>query len=733
SESQDKSPVPSRDQLYLQHRDELQPRNRSSAISPRESRKRHASSDIYFSSSPRTNERGTDHPTEILWIGFPSCIKVDESILRKAFSPFGDIDKITAFPGRTYAFVQFRNLASACRAKETLQGKLFGNPRVHISFARNEHASSAGGRRNMRRTDPPLQQFKTYHAGSSDNLRTNSDAINFSWLESPGTRTDGPYEDRRFHEHEPDIGPPHGQLGYFRSPIRDGSDPIHDLHKFQREHSFPENPRGLEDTYSYHGGKKLKIDSFPHEELPEYPLHNLEQDKHVFPGFVPEFRVFDESRPPLPHRNLPEKPSNLDQSLGDKHPNWRSFHDTFRSPPPTSLSIPVEWKKNHVRVASAWTEGMEMGGYNSKGWNSCLSSSPEFLDCTARTGLDMLAKHYYQATCYWVVFFVAASDADMGYYNEFMHYLGEKQRAAVAKLDERNTLFLVPPSDFSQNVLKIPGKLSISGVVLSLEPSSPGSASLPQKNEMKDRGLSYSHVDASYSKLQLPSDPSPIPVPCLNMEKPGANNAYIQGNIKSSSPSLVSSYGHGGGSIPYHVENRHDFQTGRPVPRDATLPSFSVSEGCNNSSSVSGGPEFSRVNYGGSTYSSGSKPSSATPFPIGGLQQEQHVANDVYRPPVFIENQHENLSRVPLRCNAQQITNQLSEMSPSPSYSQVQQQPDNVRAYSHAAPVGTQGSQEAVNVGNTQDDGEADPQKRLQATLQLAAALLQQIQQGKAP
>lgn len=71
----------------------------------------------------------------------------------------------------------------------------------------------------------------------------------------------------------------------------------------------------------------------------------------------------------------------------------------------------------------------------------------------------MLAKHYYQATGAWVVFFVPGSDADIGFYNEFMHYLEEKQRAAVAKLDDRTTMFLVPPSDFSQKVLKVAGNV----------------------------------------------------------------------------------------------------------------------------------------------------------------------------------------------------------------------------------------------------------------------------------
>ncbi|XP_021746227.1 flowering time control protein FPA-like isoform X2 [Chenopodium quinoa] len=788
----DKSSAPPRDELYLQHRDELQPRNRSSAFSPRESRKRPASPDAYYPDSPRRNERGSDHPTEILWIGFPSCLKVDEAILRKAFSPFGDIDKITAFPGRTYAFVQFRNLASACRAKETLQGKLFGNPRVHISFSRKEHASSAGGRQSLGPNAPPSHSKSFNQIGSSDNLRADRNARepedpsirvphypnmeyedpeirSFRRLESPWAHTGGSYEDRKFHELGPDIGPSQGRQEYSRSPFRDGSAQYHDFspRNLRRKSPFPEDRRDLpEDTYNYHRGKKLKIDSFPREELPEYPLHNVSQDKHVFPGLVPEFSLSDESGPPIPYRRLPENPSNLNRSLGDRHDNWGSSHDTFRSPPPNSSSIPAEWKRTTSELHQRGTKEWKWEGTIAKGGTPVCQARcfpvgkvmdfflPEFLDCTARTGLDMLSKHYYQATCSWVVFFVPASDADMVYYNEFMHYLGEKQRAAVAKLDDRNTLFLVPPSDFSENVLKIPGKLSISGVVLSLEPSSPTLASHPLENEMKNRDVIYSHADTSYSKLQFPG-PSPIPS--------DVDRASLQGNSKASAPSPFPSYDHGSGSIPYHMESRHNFQPGYSAPRDATLQAYPVSEGYNNSNSGRGGTEFSRVIYdAGTEYSDGSKSSlheqkfssSVPSLPLSGFQQEQHAdvslrgqlqrqttnrsppAADVYRSSGFIGNQHESLSRVPPRYNASQTANQVSsDMSPSP-FSQLQQQPvqaENVRAFAHAGPVATQGNQEIVNTGNAQDDGEADPQKRLQATLQLAAALLQQIQQGKAP
>ena len=44
-------------------------------------------------------------PSEVFWIGFPNYMNVDEMILINEFSPFGEIEHITTFPGHTYAFV----------------------------------------------------------------------------------------------------------------------------------------------------------------------------------------------------------------------------------------------------------------------------------------------------------------------------------------------------------------------------------------------------------------------------------------------------------------------------------------------------------------------------------------------------------------------------------------------------------------------------------------------------
>jgi hypothetical protein len=81
--------------------------------------------------------------------------------------------------------------------------------------------------------------------------------------------------------------------------------------------------------------------------------------------------------------------------------------------------------------------------------------------------LDMLAKHYADATGFDVVFFLPDSEDDFVSYTEFLRYLGSKSRAGVVKVDAGTTLFLVPPSDFLTNVLQVDGPERLYGVAYS--------------------------------------------------------------------------------------------------------------------------------------------------------------------------------------------------------------------------------------------------------------------------
>lgn len=80
----------------------------------------------------------------------------------------------------------------------------------------------------------------------------------------------------------------------------------------------------------------------------------------------------------------------------------------------------------------------------------------------------MLTKHYADAVGFDVVFFLPDSERDFHSYTEFLHYLGSKDRAGVAKFDDGTTLFLVPPSEFLTKVLKVVGPERLYGVVLKM-------------------------------------------------------------------------------------------------------------------------------------------------------------------------------------------------------------------------------------------------------------------------
>lgn len=100
------------------------------------------------------------------------------------------------------------------------------------------------------------------------------------------------------------------------------------------------------------------------------------------------------------------------------------------------------------------------------------------VNCSARTGLDLLSKHYDDAIGFNIVFFLPDSEEDFASYTEFLRYLGSRDRAGVAKFDDGTTLFLVPPSEFLTKVLKISGPPRLYGVVLKFDQAGPTSTSM---------------------------------------------------------------------------------------------------------------------------------------------------------------------------------------------------------------------------------------------------------------
>lgn len=127
-------------------------------------------------------------PSEVLWVGFPLPSKVDEEALRRAFMPFGDVERVKTFPGRTYAFVEFRTVEDATRAKDSLEGNLFDDPRVHIRYSKSEIGPVENPRETSRINEgPPSQRMGDRQSYSTEMLGPRGVALPGSErLESPG-------------------------------------------------------------------------------------------------------------------------------------------------------------------------------------------------------------------------------------------------------------------------------------------------------------------------------------------------------------------------------------------------------------------------------------------------------------------------------------------------------------------------------------------------------------------
>ncbi|XP_071736695.1 flowering time control protein FPA [Rutidosis leptorrhynchoides] len=723
---------------YMRPRDEPRSLARGSQFPQRDSRPRHVISDpIYHNENPKTDSKNSEQPpSEVLWVGFPQSLKVDEDILWDAFSPFGEIEKISAFPGRTYAFIRYKNINSACRAKDNLQGKLFNNPRVHITFARNDSGPSNSSRNLM--NDPPSPPVRPYE-GSSENFRHDRYHEPDRSRRSPRfvpdfetERFDGARKGNRFQE----VGPEFGNMYGRHSPSRNrdgGLGGFHDFPPRNMPHQGPlyDDEWDLpEDALVYHGAKKLKSNMIsPEPELPEYPFSDSEQVKRVVPRphEYPNLGMIDNNLGHFGyHKQVPDPPVNITQAYGNSR---NAAYDNFQTGSVSLPQNPVEWKRStpetqRVSASSEWKwEGIIAKG----GTSICRARAfpvgkvldmilPEFLDCTARTSLEMLSKHYYQAATSWVVFFVPESDADMGFYNEFMNYLGEKQRAAVAKLDDKTTLFLVPPSDFSEKILKVPGKLSISGVILRLEqPSSTVDPPLPppaQTQTQPDPYFVSSNLEASRTSFASPSGPYPL-------GKRG-NNPPL--------PALPP------GPVPYHA-NRNMVEP--PVventrPLDHMVnPQGTTHQPLQNLNPGGGNCMFPQPNdsVNSSNYRRESPMMSQYGHQEASVIQPDQLAQLASflgntRQPVSEEFRQSNNNNTLIPDNGYRMPQTIgSENHSSSQYNQMQQQFK--QQVSNVGPMG-QSSQ-----GNVQGEGDADPQKRLQATLELAATLLKQIQQGK--
>ncbi|CAI9088989.1 OLC1v1023466C1 [Oldenlandia corymbosa var. corymbosa] len=761
--------APQHDDNYLERREENRSMVRGSPCSHRDSRVRHSSFDAAYSDKSKTQEENLE-PSEVLWIGFPAHLKVDEFDLRRAFAPFGEIDKITVFPGRPYAFVRFRDVWAACHAKETLQGKLFGNPRVHLCFAKNESGTSHRERNLVNSSSPP---YSGPYGHPSENLYLDRD-----FDATRDHRIIYPRFTTNLEPGDPDMmcfgrerdawagkNPASRQMfpedfgqGVPRN-ILDSPSKERDLHyneysppNFHHQRPFDDDPFDLpEDLSLFRGAKKLKTSTV--NELPEWS--DSRQKKHVpsraYPGFQDDAYEPNIGFGSLSHKQAPDQSMKSTLTNEERDDHLSAPYDGFTTGSVPLSSFPEHKMLTPISHQSSVSKEWKWEGTIAKGGTPVCRARcfpvgqlmdmalPEVLNCTARTSLDMLSKHYYQAAGAWVVFFVPSTDPDIAFYNEFMNYLGEKQRAAVARLDEMNTLFLVPPSDFSEKVLKVPGKLSISGVVLRSEHPGSGYGSLNHHQAKKE--AHFTSLQTNPATINPSSSMPALP----DLERPGVRKTSDPGNSLNgvASASFLR---------PGVRDASGNFSNSPVDPRlvDA-LPRLKSMMGSQNSGSNTWNTALQSNN--GVNLTEG-----YNPVPVSRMGGQLHLE----KPPDFSSRpdvaalQPEELIKLASSLLGQQRHpgaapsmgsdhwaqqnyvphNQIAPESSLAQYGQMQHFPPQGQILPRVPTVPPREHQPGGSLVNQplrlpeQMEGDTT-EKRLQATLNLAATLLQQIQQGK--
>ncbi|MCO5563787.1 hypothetical protein L7F22_017435 [Adiantum nelumboides] len=78
---------------------------------------------------------GEGVPSRLLWVGNVAA-DASEALLIQTFAKYGAVDYVSAYPARSYAFIEFRDLEDAKEAKSGLQGKLIKGQSLRIEFAK---------------------------------------------------------------------------------------------------------------------------------------------------------------------------------------------------------------------------------------------------------------------------------------------------------------------------------------------------------------------------------------------------------------------------------------------------------------------------------------------------------------------------------------------------------------------------------------------------------------------
>ncbi|XP_073275272.1 flowering time control protein FPA-like isoform X1 [Primulina huaijiensis] len=395
-------------------------------------------------------QNGNSQLTHILNISYPPAAIIEEDMIHNAMILFGEIERIKTFADGNNAFVEFRSIEEARRAKEGLQGKLFNDPRISIEYFSGELG--------------PENDYIPHYPGVEGQLREfpfRPVQMDIPGLNHPVIPVNNP-------GHQP-LRPllgPHGPFDpALPGPEFSDSAPIHKLQNLASQ--------TLMGVANWRSSPASGIVSSP-------PAGLIFPNRSAFAAW----EDFDDSQ----HRE--SKRPRFDAALPFARVEKQgSFHEQYglisRSGGASGSLTRVGGLGQRLAESDCIWRGIIAKGGTLVCHARCVcigdgldADIPDVVNCSARTGLDLLSKHYDEAIGFNIVFFLPDSEEDFAPYTEFLRYLGSKDRAGVAKFDDGTTLFLVPPSDLLTKVLKVSGPERLYGVVLKFPQQAPSSASV---------------------------------------------------------------------------------------------------------------------------------------------------------------------------------------------------------------------------------------------------------------
>ncbi|KAM7489701.1 hypothetical protein LguiB_027185 [Lonicera macranthoides] len=432
---------------------------------------------------------GDGQPSNVLCISYPPTVHIDEQMLHNAMILFGEIEGIRSVPLRHCSYVEFRSVEEARRAKEGLQGKLFNDPRILITYSNSELAPSKdypgfypginGPRPGMFLNEIPFRppQIDLFNHNQSMIPNNFPGHLPLRGIVGPDMLTR-----------------PLGPQGNFE-PLLPHAE-FNNLDKHGKlQNTNPSSPMG---------GPNLKRSAPP---LPSMSpsIRPMSGNWDVFNAnqLQRESKRSRTEDPPFSFNQIDDRGLGLNQVRGvgpqvdgvDLRPlvNVQAKNNRI-SPVDTSGGV----TRGSPGLDYVWRGVIAKGG-TPVCCARCVpigegigSEIPDVVNCSARTGLDMLTKHYADAVGFEIIFFLPDSEEDFAPFTEFLRYLGAKNRAGVAKFDDGTTLFLVPPSDFLTKVLNVAGPERLYGVVLKFHQHAPSRKSV--QSSPRHQYIDRSHI-----------------------------------------------------------------------------------------------------------------------------------------------------------------------------------------------------------------------------------------------